>query len=137
MPRPDRLVRRDGFTLLEAMVALLILGLALTPLLSAVTDGLRRQARLAEVNESVSLAEAKMAELALVPADSIAAYVRPRSGWFPAPFGGYRWRALLRPDPASPALVRGAVLVEWRGGSYSLETIFHRPDLLPAFAPAR
>jgi prepilin-type N-terminal cleavage/methylation domain-containing protein len=137
MPRPERLRARGGFTLLEALVALVILGVALTPLLGAVTDGLRKQGRLGEAGEAVALAEARMAELAIVPADSIAAYVRPRTGWFPAPFGGYRWRALLRPDPESPALVRGAVLVEWKGGSYSLETIFHRPDLLPDFAPER
>jgi prepilin-type N-terminal cleavage/methylation domain-containing protein len=137
MPRRSRVRARGGFTLLESLVALLILGVALTPLLGAVTDGVRKQGRLREMHESVALAEAKMEELAMVPADSIALYVRPRGGWFAAPFGGYRWRALLRPDPESPALVRGAVLVEWRGGSYSLETIFHRPDLLPDFAPAR
>lgn len=137
MPRRSPLRSRGGFTLLETMVALLIVGVALTPLLGAVTDGVRHQGRLREMHEGVALAEAKLEELAIVPADSIPLYVRPRSGWFPAPFGGYRWRALLRPHAESPALVRGAVLVEWRGGSYSLETIFHRPDLLPDFAPGR
>lgn len=128
---------RDGFTLLESLVALVILGVALTPLLSAVTDGLRAQGRLRAAHEGVALAEAWMAELALVPADSIPGYLQPRSGWFPAPFGGYRWRVLLRPDPASPALIRGAVLVEWKDGDYSLETVFHRPEMLPDFAPVR
>ncbi|HEX2077479.1 MAG TPA: type II secretion system protein [Longimicrobium sp.] len=137
MRRRDRLRGRGGFTLLESMVALVILGLALTPLLHAVTDGVRAQGRLGAVHEAVSLAEAKMAELALMPVDSIPRYLEPRAGWFAAPFGGYRWRALLRPDPASPALVRGAVLVEWKDGSYSLETIFHRPEMLPDFAPVR
>jgi prepilin-type N-terminal cleavage/methylation domain-containing protein len=137
MPRPDRLRSRAGFTLLESVVALLILGLALTPLLGAVNGGVRAQARLEVMHEGVSLAEAKMAELALMPVDSIPGYLAPRSGWFPAPFGGYRWRALLRPEPRSPALVRGAVLVEWKDGEYSLETIFHRPEMLPDFAPAQ
>lgn len=136
MPRRSRLRSRAGFTLVEAMVALLILGLALTPLLGAVTAGVRAQGRVQAAHEGVSLAEAKMNELALIPAESIAAYLRPRSGWFAAPFGGYRWRALLRPDTASPALVRGAVLVEWKDGSYSLETVFHRPEMLPDFAAA-
>lgn len=136
MPRRSPRLDRRGFTLVEAVVALLILGLALTPMLGAVTAGVRAQGRLRAAHESVSLAEAKMNELALVPADSIAGYLRPRSGWFAEPFGGYRWRALLRPDPASPALVRGAVLVEWRDGSYSLETVFHRPEMLPDFAAA-
>lgn len=133
----SRLRSTDGFTLLESVVALLILGLALTPLLGSVTAGVRAQDRLEGSQEAVSLAEAKMAELALVPVDSIPLYLEPRTGWFPAPFGRYRWRALLRPEPQSPALVRGAVLVEWKNGSYSLETFFHRPEMLPEFAPAR
>ncbi|HEU0300269.1 MAG TPA: type II secretion system protein [Longimicrobium sp.] len=137
MRRPDLRRGRGGFTLLESLVALVILGVALTPLLSAVTDGVRAQGRLGAAHEAVSLAEAKMAELALMPVDSIPRYLQPRSGWFAAPFAGYRWRALLRPEPASPALVRGAVLVEWKDGSYSLETIFHRPEMLPDFAPVR
>jgi prepilin-type N-terminal cleavage/methylation domain-containing protein len=137
MRRRSRLRARGGFTLLESLVALVILGLALTPLLGAVTEALWAQGRLRTAHEGVALAEAKMAELALVPADSIPRYVRPRSGWFPAPFGRYRWRVLLRPDPASPALIRGAVLVEWDDGDYSLETVFHRPEMLPDFAPVR
>lgn len=128
---------RGGFTLPEAMLALLVVGLALTPLLASVTDGMRAQGELRAVHEAVSLAEARMAELEALPSDSIAGYLEPREGWFPAPFGAYRWRALLRGEPESPALLRGAVLVEWRGGSYSLETVFHRPEMLPEFAPAQ
>lgn len=137
MPRPDRLRSRGGFTLLESVVALLILGLALTPLLSAVSAGVRAQGGLEAMHDGVALAEAKMAELALTPVDSIPHYLQAREGWFPAPFGGYRWRVLLRPEPESPALVRGAVLVQWKDGEYSLETLFHRPEMLPDFAPAQ
>jgi diadenosine tetraphosphatase ApaH/serine/threonine PP2A family protein phosphatase len=133
----DRVRARDGFTVLETVVALLILGLALTPLLGSTLAGVRETAKLRSAHEAVSLAEARMASLEVVPVDSIAFYRVPRVGWFPPPFGGFRWRAILRADPATPALVRGAVLVEWKTGTYSLETVFHRPDLLPAFAPAR
>ena len=128
---------RDGFTLLEALVALVILGLALVPLLASVTEGVRAQGRVRAAHEAVALAEARMNELAMLPVDSLAAYASPRDGGFPAPFGGYRWRAVLRPDTASPALVAGAVLVAWEDGSYALETVFHRPEMLPAHAPAR
>lgn len=128
---------RDGFTLVEALVALLIVGAALVPLLGSVTAGVRAQERVEEALEGVALAEARMAELALLPADSVAGYLQPRTGWFPPPFAEHRWRALLRADAGRPALVRAAVLVEWPGGSYSLETVFHRPELLPGFAPGR
>ncbi len=137
-PAPrGRLRSRAGFTVLEAVVALVILGLALTPLLGAVHADVREQGTLRGELEAVSLAESRMEALALIPAESIAAYVRPREGVFPAPFGGYRWSAILEPQPESPALVRGAVLVRWKGGEYSIETVFHRPDLLPEFAPVQ
>ena len=135
--RGSRLRDKRGFTLLEALMALLILGVALVPLLTSVNAGVREQGRLGAHLDAVALAEARMSELSLLPADSLALYLRTRQGWFPAPFQGYRWSALLRPEPESPALVRAAVVVQWRDGSYSLETIFHRTEMLPDFAPAR
>lgn len=126
-----------GFTLLEAMVALVIVGLALVPLMGSIGMGVREQGKLRGHLDAVSLAEWRMSELALVPPDSIRGYAQPRQGWFPEPFHGYRWSAVLRQDERSPALVRGAVVVRWNGGEYSLETVFHRTDLLPDFAPAR
>jgi type II secretion system protein I len=126
-----------GFTLLEALVALVILGVALVPLLSSIRMGTNEQGRLQAHLEAVSLAEERMAELTLLSVDSIADYLRPREGFFPAPFERYRWRALLRIEEDSPALVRAAVLVRWPDGEYSLETVFHRVEMLPEFAPAR
>jgi hypothetical protein len=121
----------------EALAALVIVGVALVPLLSAVGDGMRAQGRLAAHLDAVALAEARMGALALLPTDSIAAYLRPREGAFPEPAAAYRWRALLRPERGTPALVRAAVLVRWPGGEYSLETVFHRPELAPPPAALR
>lgn len=137
--RARRAPHRDagGFTLLEAVVALAILGLALAPLLGSVSGGVRQQGRVEQALEAVALADARMSELSLLATDSIGEYLRPREGWFPPPFGAYRWRALLRQEPGSPALVSAAVVVEWNGGAYSLETVFHRPDLLPEYAPVQ
>lgn len=126
-----------GFTLLEAMIALVLLGLALVPLMRSVGSGVREQGRLRAHVDAVSLAEARMLELSVLSADSVRAYLQPREDAFPAPFEGYRWRAVLRAEERSPALVRAAVLVRWTGGEYSLETVFHRTDLLPDFAPAQ
>lgn len=116
-----------GFTLAESMVALLILGVALVPLSGALADGLAVRQRVDGQLEAVALAEARMNELALLPPDSVAAWLRPREGGHPAPLEGYRWRALLRPLPESPALYQAAVLVRWPGGSYALETVLRIP----------
>jgi type II secretion system protein I len=126
-----------GFTLLEALVALVILGLALVPMMRSIATGVREQGRLRGHLDAVSLAESRMSELALIHVDSIAAYQQPRSGFFPEPFAGYRWSAVLRRDERSSALIRGAVVVRWKDGEYSLETVFHRTELLPEFAPAQ
>jgi type II secretion system protein I len=126
-----------GFTLLEALVALVILGLALVPMMRSIGTGVREQGRLRAHLDAVSLAETRMSELALIPVDSIADYAQPRNGYFPEPFEGYRWSAVLRPDERSAALIRGAVMVRWKDGEYSLETVFHRTELLPDFAPAQ
>jgi prepilin-type N-terminal cleavage/methylation domain-containing protein len=118
---------RDGFTLVEALVALLIVGAALVPLLGSVTAGLRAERRVAEAAALVSLAEARMSALALLPRDSVAGYLSPREGWFPAPFARHRWQAVLRGEPERPGLLRAAVRVEGPDGEFSLETVFPHP----------
>jgi len=125
-----RLRDRRGFTLIEAVVALLIVAVALVPLLGAADQTLRDERRIAPAREAVSLAEARMEELALLPPDSLVAYLRPREESFPAPFAAYRWHALMHTEPESPSLVRAAVIVRWSGGEYSLETVFYRPEML-------
>jgi prepilin-type N-terminal cleavage/methylation domain-containing protein len=120
-----------GFTLVEAAIALLLLGVALVPLLQSVTAGVRSEGDLAATLNAVPLAESRMEELSLLPADSLSFYFSARRGTFAPPFARYRWSALLRPAAGSPALVQAAVRVEWEGGGYSLETYFHRPELVP------
>ena len=126
-----------GFTLAEALVALLLVAAALVPLLSAVSRGVRAQADVGGALQAVALAEARMGQMELLPLDSIPDYLRPRTGAFPAPFERYRWRALVRPRPDAPAVLQAAVVVEWEGREYTLETYFHRPGMLPDAAVAR
>lgn len=137
-PGPRASARADaGFTLAEAMVALVIVGAALVPLLGAVSAGVRAQAQVGAAMEVVALAESRMAQLQLLPLDSVPAYLRSREGAFPAPFARYRWRALVRPRPDAPAVLQAAVVVEGEGQEYTLETYFHRPDMLPDAAVTR
>lgn len=136
-PGPRASARADaGFTLAEAMVALVIVGAAVVPLLGAVSRSVRAEADVGAAVEAVALAEARMGQLSVLPLDSIPAYLQPRTGVFPAPFGHYRWRALVRPRADAPAVLQAAVVIEWEGREYTLETYFHRPEMLPD-APAR
>jgi prepilin-type N-terminal cleavage/methylation domain-containing protein len=117
---------RPGFTLVEALVALVIAGLIVVGVMEAVAAGFRTQASAGANLTAVGLAETKLAELAALPADSLPAETTIRDGAFPPPFVGYRWRTIIEGDPATPALRGAAVLVEWDGGEFSLETVLYR-----------
>lgn len=126
-----------GFTLVEVLVALTVLAVAVVAAMEAGAAALRGHVGLRRQLTAVALAEARLTQLGLLGADSLATYARFQRGSFAAPFGAYGWRALAARDPADPALLRAAVLVEWDAGEYTLETVFYRPDLAadPARAP--
>jgi general secretion pathway protein I len=58
-------MRRRGFTLLEVMVATLVMGIAVVGMLSALSASMRNAARLTEYDRAVMLSRAKMDELLL------------------------------------------------------------------------
>jgi prepilin-type N-terminal cleavage/methylation domain-containing protein len=120
-----------GFTLVEALVALVIVGAALVPLLGGVSRAVRAQGEAAGAVEAVALAEARMAALEMLTLDSLGAYLEPRTGTFDPPFSRYRWRAVVRPTTEAPSVLQAAVVVEWDGREMALETYFHRPEMLP------
>lgn len=130
---------RPGFTLLESLVALVVVGLALLTTVAAVSRARRTQHDAVEALRLAALADARMSELALLPADSVASYRTAREGGFAPPVGRHRWRALLRDEPGTPGLVRAAVLVAGPGGEYTLETLLHYPEggavMTPRMAP--
>jgi len=84
-----------GFTLLEVMVALAILAVALTAIISSQS----RTVSIADANDfarvSAYLAETKMGELAHGGPD------RAATGSFAKPFDGYAWRADISNPPES------------------------------------
>jgi type II secretory pathway pseudopilin PulG len=128
--RRVHLRRRSGFTVLEALIALVIIGFAVVSTVEALGGGLRAESQVSRNLEAVALAETRINELGLVGRDSLAYYAAGRDGVFAPPFDSYRWRAAMEPVSGSQTLVRADVTVSWQGGSYSLETLFHRPAAL-------
>ena len=127
---------RRGFTLLEALIALVIVGVAATVSMEAFAAGLRGELQASRHLEAVALAEARLNELALVPLDSVPRYAEPRDSSLAPPFERYRVRAAMRAVPGAPSLVDATVTVHWPGGSYALATVFYRPRRGPNAAPA-
>jgi type II secretory pathway pseudopilin PulG len=124
--RPRVRHRPSGFTVLEALIALVIIGLAVVTTVEALGGGLRAEGEVSAHLEAVTLAEARMTELAALPRDSLAGYVAGRDGVFPPPFERYRWRAAIKPVAGTRSLLQASVTVAWPGRTYALETVLFR-----------
>ncbi|HEX6060224.1 MAG TPA: prepilin-type N-terminal cleavage/methylation domain-containing protein [Gemmatimonadaceae bacterium] len=134
MSRPVRRRPRSGFTLLESVAALAIVGLSSAAALAALSAELRVAVRLRHAAAAEALAQHRLATLRLAVSDASARLPDSlRRGAFGPPFAAYRWRAAREAVPGEPDLVRLHVEIEWPGGSYGLTTY----DLGAAASPAR
>lgn len=118
-PRRGPADPRQGFTLLEVMVALAILGTAVAALLSLLAAGTGLQHR-AEVRVlAAELADERLQALVL---DGEAAVGQ---GAFPPPHAAFRWNARRARGPVD-GTVLAEVVVVGTGDSVHLATV-HRP----------
>lgn len=113
-----------GFTLLEVIVATLILAVAIVGLLSGITGALRNASRLTDYDRAVQLARLRMNDLLV---DPILPLNNPVSGDFDTQVSGglqAGWRALRtnfetppNPVPGEPVVDRVQLEVWWMSGS--------------------
>ncbi len=121
---------RRGFTLLEAVAALAILGIAGVAALEAVGGELRAADRARAAVTVSALAQDRLAAVTLLPigelqplADSVA------RGTFPSPFQDYAWSTELRPVLGERDLYSVTVEVFSATTRYALATRLYRPPL--------
>ena len=134
-----------GLTLLEMMVATLIMGIAVVGLLSGITTSMRNAARITDHDRAVQLAHSKMDELLMdrtLPRDFIVEgrFDRAAAGSVEA---GWRARATMfamapHPAPGQGAMERVELEVWWNSGrdrrTFTLEGLRTRV-LLPEDIP--
>jgi len=105
-------MRERGFTLLEVLVATLIMGVAVVGLLSALSTSMRTAARLTDHDRAALLARTKLDELLLDPRIRWNTVIQ---GIFdPRLIGGVEggWRARLTPFEMPPAPAPGQQCLE-------------------------
>lgn len=128
---------RAGFVLLEAVVALAIIGLVSIALLATTAAQVRTADKAQLLLTARALAEERMAmlrslgylELLDVP-DSLAA------GTFPPPFEAYAWQAEVAPADGEYDLFTARIVVSVADEAFPLMTLLHasQTEAIPAFS---
>jgi prepilin-type N-terminal cleavage/methylation domain-containing protein len=119
---------QQGFSLLEALIALTIVGSSIVAGLAAFSAELRVAGQAWTAVELEVLAQEALAGLALIPGPLL----RPlpdslRQGRFEPPFKQYAWRRVARPIRGNPDLLDASVEVIGPDGQFSLATRIYRP----------
>ena len=100
----------NGFTLLEVMIALAIVGIALVTLIGLETRTVQLAERQQRVTQATLLAQEKMIEIET--GGQALSGLGGRDGLFEEPFELYRWAVALEPTPL-PSIEMVTVSVAW------------------------
>lgn len=117
-----RAADRRGFTLLEAMVALVLAGALLAAALGVAAADLRASRRAADLQLAATLADDLLSRAALAPREQLAQWARGLEGSFDTPMERFTWRIVAQPLPGEEELLGVRVEVLWAGGSFGAHT---------------
>ena len=121
-------MRRAGFTLLEATVALAIVAIVAVGALEAFAAEARVARRTRDAGPAVAVASERLARLAL--ADPATLQPLPDSltrGVVHTGERTYAWTARVQRVPGTPHLFEFRVGVQWESGTFALATRAYRP----------
>ena len=109
---PPRAGDRRGFTLLEVLVATVILAIAVTGLMSALSGSMRNAARLTDYDRAALLARRKMDEI--LEDKKLPKLVFIEGRWNPGYTGGKEtgWRARIQPWETLPSKSAGMLALD-------------------------
>lgn len=135
MPIRSELRARSGISLLEAVVAVAIVGMTAVGALESVGSGMRTAEKSKRALEAEALASSRLEfmdlmserELQSLP-DSVA------KGTFPKPLDEYTWTTTSSPLDEQAGVFDVRVTVTWPTGSYGVKTYIYRQ---PIFATRR
>lgn len=119
---------RRGFSLLEAIVALAIVGLVGVAALAAFGAQLTAATKARATLEATALAAEQLALLRVVPAVSLNPLPDSlRHGQCPVPFADYHWTNAVEPIHGIAGLYQASVEIGWGDGEVRLTTRLYRP----------
>ena len=124
------LADKRGFTILEAVVALAIVGVAGVAALEAAGTEFRAAARAQAAYVGAALAADRLAAVTLARADELVPLADSLArGAFPPPFAEYTWAASVRAALGEPALYEVAIAVRGHDLDYTVATRHYRPAI--------
>jgi len=117
-----------GFVLLEAVVALAIIGLVAVALLSTTSTQIRTAGKAGVLLTARSLAEDRLAALRFLNYDDLTDLPDSlEAGRFPPPFDDFEWVAQVAEMEDEYDLFGAEVIVTGRGEAFPLRTLVHAP----------
>lgn len=119
---------RNGFALLEAVIALAVIGLVVIALMAATAGQDRTAGKVTLLLTARSLADERLATLRML--DNRALLDLPDSlagGSFDPPFGAYSWTMRVVQVGSERDLFSAVVTVQTADESYVLNTLLHEP----------
>ena len=122
---------RVGISLLEAVVAIAIVGITSVSALEAVGGDLRTAERSRHAMEAQALATTRLDFLQLYGYNQIQALPDSvKRGTFAAPLDDYTWTTSAAPISDQPGLFDVRVAINWTDGSYAVKTyVFRSPPI--------